>query len=59
MAHPALGEFKTTGLGVKLGDTPGQVTRPPLVGEHTEQVLLAHGYTREELAHLRDLKAIK
>jgi crotonobetainyl-CoA:carnitine CoA-transferase CaiB-like acyl-CoA transferase len=59
MAHPALGEFQTTGLGVKLGDTPGHVTRPPLVGEHTEQVLLAHGYTREELAHLREIKAIK
>jgi crotonobetainyl-CoA:carnitine CoA-transferase CaiB-like acyl-CoA transferase len=59
MPHPAIGEFKTTGLGVKLGGTPGKVSRPPLVGEHTEEVLLAHGYTRDELAHLRKIKAIK
>jgi hypothetical protein len=29
------GEIMTTGLGVKLSETPGHVTRPPLVGEHT------------------------
>jgi crotonobetainyl-CoA:carnitine CoA-transferase CaiB-like acyl-CoA transferase len=59
MAHPVIGEFKTTGLGVKLGETPGQISRPPLIGEHTEDVLQAHGYTVEELAHLRELKAIR
>jgi len=59
MAHPVIGEFKTTGLGVKLGETPGQIRRPPLVGEHTEEVLRAHGYGAGEIAHLRDLKAIK
>jgi crotonobetainyl-CoA:carnitine CoA-transferase CaiB-like acyl-CoA transferase len=59
MAHPGIGEFKTTGLGVKLGDTPGLISRPPLVGEHTEEVLRAHGYTADELVHLRQLKAIR
>ena len=59
MAHPKLGEFKTTGLGVKLSDTPGRIARPPLVGEHTEDVLSAHGFTLEEIAHLRALKAIR
>ena len=59
MAHPVLGEFKTTGLGVKLSDTPGSVSRPPLVGEHTDEVLRAHGYTDDQIAHLRDLKAIR
>jgi crotonobetainyl-CoA:carnitine CoA-transferase CaiB-like acyl-CoA transferase len=58
MAHPARGEFLTTGLGVKLGDTPGKVTRPPLLGEHTQEVLLAHGYTIEELQRLRAANAI-
>ena len=58
MAHPVIGEFKTTGLGVKLATTPGQIRRPPLVGEHTEEVLRAYGYSADELAHLRGLKAI-
>jgi crotonobetainyl-CoA:carnitine CoA-transferase CaiB-like acyl-CoA transferase len=58
MAHPARGEFLTTGLGVKLEDTPGKVTRPPLLGEHTQEVLLAHGYTIEDLQRLRTAKAI-
>jgi crotonobetainyl-CoA:carnitine CoA-transferase CaiB-like acyl-CoA transferase len=59
MAHPTIGEFKTTGLGVKLSETPGRITRPPLVGEHTENVLLANGFTTAEIAHLRAVKAIK
>jgi crotonobetainyl-CoA:carnitine CoA-transferase CaiB-like acyl-CoA transferase len=59
MAHPKLGEFKTTGLGVKLSDTPGRIARPPLVGEHTDNVLTAHAFTPEEIAHLRTLKAVR
>jgi crotonobetainyl-CoA:carnitine CoA-transferase CaiB-like acyl-CoA transferase len=58
MDHPARGKFLTTGLGVKLEDTPGKVTRPPLLGEHTQEVLLAHGYSIEELQRLRSAKAI-
>jgi len=59
MPHPALGEIKTTGLAVKLGETPGRPSRPPLVGEHTADVLAALGYTPEELDHLRKIKAIR
>jgi crotonobetainyl-CoA:carnitine CoA-transferase CaiB-like acyl-CoA transferase len=59
LAHPIIGEFKTTGLGVKLATTPGKIHRPPLVGEHTEEVLRTYGYTTDELAHLRGLKAIR
>jgi crotonobetainyl-CoA:carnitine CoA-transferase CaiB-like acyl-CoA transferase len=59
MPHPVHGEFKTTGLGVKLLATPGSVSRPPLLGEHTEEVLLAHGYNSAELQKLREAGAIK
>jgi crotonobetainyl-CoA:carnitine CoA-transferase CaiB-like acyl-CoA transferase len=58
LAHPTLKEMFTTGLAVKLADTPGKITRPPLVGEHTDEVLRAHGYTAEETAKLRADKVI-
>src|SRR5215831_2953501 len=58
MPHPVIGEFLTTGLAVKLADTPGTVTRPPLAGEHTDEVLLAHGYLADDLARLRGEGAI-
>jgi crotonobetainyl-CoA:carnitine CoA-transferase CaiB-like acyl-CoA transferase len=51
--HPRLGTFLTTGLGVKLDQSPGRVTRPPLFGEHTDEVLAAHGFGPEERARLR------
>ncbi|HLW70747.1 MAG TPA: CoA transferase [Candidatus Binataceae bacterium] len=59
LAHPVHGEIKTTGLAVKLSETPGSVARPPLLGEHTEEVLRASGYSIEELERLRAAGAIK
>lgn len=59
MAHPVLGTFKTTGLAAKLSDTPGHITRPPLLGEHTEEVLRGYGIGAEEIAALRSERVIK
>ena len=59
LAHPVHGEIKTTGLGVKLSATPGAIARPPLLGEHTDEVLSAYGYTAEDLQRLRAAGAIK
>jgi crotonobetainyl-CoA:carnitine CoA-transferase CaiB-like acyl-CoA transferase len=53
LPHPELGEYLTTGLAAKLEATPGQITRPPLVGEHTDEILAAHGYSAEDLKLLR------
>jgi formyl-CoA transferase len=58
LPHPVRGEIMTTGLGVKLSETPGHVTRPPLVGEHTAEVLAARGFSDEELTLLREAGAI-
>ena len=58
LAHPARGEIKTTGLGVKLGATPGRVSRPPLLGEHTATVLEAAGFSNGEIERLRAAKTI-
>jgi crotonobetainyl-CoA:carnitine CoA-transferase CaiB-like acyl-CoA transferase len=59
MPHPVHGLFKTTGLGVKLSATPGAIARPPLLGEHTDEVLTAHGYTTADLQRLRAAGAIR
>ncbi|MGH7863965.1 MAG: CaiB/BaiF CoA transferase family protein [Candidatus Binataceae bacterium] len=58
MAHPQIGTFKTTGLPVKLAETPGRVTRPPLAGEHTDEVLRELGVAPEEIERLRASKVI-
>lgn len=58
LPHPVHGEIKTTGLGVKLADTPGKISRPPLVGEHTDEVLAEYGFTADEIAKMRETKVI-
>jgi formyl-CoA transferase len=37
--HPERGTFKTVGCPFTLSDSPVRITRPPLLGEHTEEVL--------------------
>jgi formyl-CoA transferase len=37
--HPERGTFKTVGCPFTLSDSPVEVTRPPLLGEHNEQVM--------------------
>lgn len=59
LPHPEVGTFKTTGLPVKLSRTPGAVMRrPPLLGEHTDEVLLELGLDASELASLRERQII-
>jgi len=54
LPHPELGTFRTTGLPVKLSRTPGRIERrPPLHGEHGDEVLAECGLAREEIAALR------
>ncbi|HEV2239333.1 MAG TPA: CoA transferase [Ktedonobacterales bacterium] len=54
MAHPTAGEIRTTAIPVTLSDTPGAVRLPPpLLGEHTAEVLGTLGYSAEAVAELR------
>jgi formyl-CoA transferase len=49
LVHPGAGPIKALGVPVKLSETPGAVDRAaPLLGQHTEEILIALGYTETE-----------
>jgi len=53
--YPTRGTYQTVGCPIKLSDSPAAVTRPPLLGEHTGEVLEALcGVGPDELQRLRD-----
>jgi formyl-CoA transferase len=56
--HPKRGKYLTVGNPIKLSDSITEVTRSPLLGEHTEEVLQQLGYSREDMARLREAKVI-
>jgi formyl-CoA transferase len=39
--YPTRGTYQTVGCPVKLSDSPAEITRPPLLGEHTAELLRA------------------
>ncbi|GGM46021.1 formyl-CoA:oxalate CoA-transferase [Longimycelium tulufanense] len=51
--HPERGSYKTVGCPLKLSDSPVDVMRSPLLGEHTDEILGELGYSRERLQALR------
>jgi formyl-CoA transferase len=56
---PPRGIFQTVGCPIKLSDSPAEITRPPLLGEHTDDVLAALcGVSDDELKRLRANGAI-
>jgi crotonobetainyl-CoA:carnitine CoA-transferase CaiB-like acyl-CoA transferase len=58
--HPRQGKVRQTGIPIKLSETPGSVTRfPPLLGEHTDEVLTELGYKQPEIDWLRQKGCIK
>lgn len=57
--HPTIGDLQMVGIPFKFSDTPASVRRPPpLLGEHTEEVLAGLGLTAEEISAMRREKVI-
>ena len=57
--HPTAGTLKMIGQPIELSDTPGAIDRaPPLLGEHTDDVLREAGYTDAEIQGFRASGAI-
>lgn len=57
--HPTAGVVSMIGLPIELSDTPGRIqTAPPLLGEHTDDVLRDAGYTDDEIHTFREDGAI-
>jgi formyl-CoA transferase len=56
--HPTRGKYLTVGNPIKMSDSITEVTRSPLLGEHTEEVLKQLGYTGDQIAELRAAKVI-
>ena len=50
LEDPDLGTVHNIGIPVKLSTTPGQIrTRAPMLGEHSVEVLLEHGFSQAEV----------
>jgi formyl-CoA transferase len=56
--HPKRGKYLTVGNPIKLSDSPSDVKRSPLLGEHTDEVLAELGYNSGQIAEMRSEKAI-
>jgi len=56
--HPTRGKYLTVGNPIKMSDSPTEVTRSPLLGEHTDEVLAQLGFSADEVAQLRAAGAV-
>ncbi len=53
--HPKRGKYLTVGNPVKLSDSPAKVTRSPLLGEHTDEILSdVLGFSKDEVKVIRE-----
>ena len=57
--HPERGKYLTVGNPIKLSDSPSEVERSPLLGEHTDEVLKdVVGFSDEEIAAAKEAGAV-
>ena len=56
--HKVRGSYYTVGSPIKFSDMKPTVTASPLLGEHTDEVLAELGYSAQEIAAIREVKAV-
>jgi len=56
--HPKRGKYLTVGNPIKMSDSPTEVKRSPLLGEHTNEVLAELGLSPAEVEALRKTNVI-
>ena len=57
--HPERGNYLTVGCPIKLSDTDVEVTRSPLLGEHTDEILAeVLDYNADEIATIKESGAV-
>jgi len=47
--HPTRGKYLTVGNPIKLSDSPADVERSPLLGEHTDEILGEIGFSKDDI----------
>jgi formyl-CoA transferase len=56
--HPKRGKYLSVGNPIKMSDSPTEVTRSPLLGEHTDEILSWLGYKPEQIKAMREEGAV-
>ena len=57
--HPTRGKYLSVGNPIKLSDSPSEVARSPLLGEHTDEILReVLGFSDHQVAEIHDSGAL-
>src|SRR5258706_9821194 len=57
--HPERGKYLSVGNPIKMSDSPTEVTRSPLLGEHTDEILRqVLGFSDHQVAEIHDSGAL-